>query len=272
MDVFSPKVFEDFIDEMNQIADITEYRIAYEYTNEMDKYLEKMYMTPSNKTTLMIEGVASNDGIGNAIKKFFVSLITAIQRWADSISNGIATKGREISYRKNLRNIENRLLEAKKSGYTGKVTITDHDTILREYKARYKKLSEFGKRFAKMSYNSTDEIDKDIENFRDLLREFERDLDEIEKKTITVSLSEAIAIVQKELSGNSSYLNSINELKHDIAELEKEALILQKKSDILGAGVIPKHIGFIRNTAANLSKFTRKWIGKFIAKFVFIFA
>ena len=47
---------------------------------------------------------------------------------------------------------------------------------------------------------------------------------------------------------------------------------LEIKMDMLGADVIPKHVGFIRKIANEVSKFVRKWVSKFIAMIVFKFA
>ena len=61
-------------------------------------------------------------------------------------------------------------------------------------------------------------------------------------------------------------------MKSDIKELESEAILLQKKEESLGSGVIPRHLNFIRLTAYDISRFSRRWIGRFVGKFVFTFA
>ena len=253
--------FLEFIKDMDDVSEARFYMISHIFEHEIDELCMNDVYT---------ESVAN--GIGMAIKKFFVNLIQELQRWANSISIAVERKGREMGYHKNLVNIEKKIRDAKDRGYTGKVTITDHDYILKEYKTRYKNLAAYGKKFSKMKYNSTAEIEKDLEEFNSLLSKYEKELQKIEEKTITVDIDTALKIVQKELSGNSRYLDTINDLKSDIKELESEAILLQKKEESLGSGVIPRHLNFIRLTAYDISRFSRRWIGRFVGKFVFTFA
>jgi ribosomal protein L14E/L6E/L27E len=254
--------FLEFIKDENDLSEARMYTLSSIFENEIDEFYNSSFYA---KETV-------SNGIVTAIKKFFINLIQEIERWVSSINIAVERKQREVGYRKNLISIEKKLKDAIDHGYEGKVTITDHDSILKNYKDKYKSLSAYGKKFAKMKYNSTAEIDKDIKEFNDLLTKYEKEMDFVENKTITVNVEEALKIVQKELSGNSSYLDSINDLKSDIRELEQEAILLEKRADELGSGVIPKHLNFIRLTAGNISKFSRKWIGRFVGKFVFTFA
>ena len=254
--------FIQFIKDMNDVSEIRVNRLDNIFESEIDEFYNSSFYTTESVS----------NGIVIAIKKFFINLIQEIERWVNSINIAVERKQREVGYRKNLLIIEKKLKNAIDNGYDGKVTITDHDSILKDYKAKYKLLASYGKKFAKMKYNSTSEIDKDIEEFNRHLDEYEKEMDFIEKKTITVDAKEALKMVQKELSGNSSYLDTINDLKSDIKELEEESILLEKRSSELGSGVIPKHLNLLRITASSISKFSRKWIGRFIGKFVFTFA
>lgn len=250
-----------FIKDMNDVSEARTYSISSIYETEIDEYY-----------SLYNEKVGVSDSIVTSIKRFFINIIQEIDRWISSIVDTVDRKKTEAGYRKNLLSIEKKLKDNIDSGKNSDVKITDHEYILKEYKKRYKELSKYAKKFAHMDYKSTAEIDDDLEKFNKILYAYEDEMTAIENKTITVDAKTALSMVQKELNGNSSYLETISELKSDIKEMEKESLLLEKRMDALGASVIPKHLNFIRRMTVNISRFSRKCLGKFIGKFVFTFA
>ena len=82
----------------------------------------------------------------------------------------------------------------------------------------------------------------------------------------------ALDFVEDEIRGKSEIFKSLNDSLRDFAEIQQNADQLKTKMDILGADVIPKHVGFIQKMINGICGFVRKWTVRIIMKIVFTFA
>jgi DNA repair ATPase RecN len=151
------------------------------------------------------------------------------------------------------------------------VQMIDYWEINNLFGSYYKELAKYAKKFAKVKYTKTWQIEEDLDTFDKLLKKFNTELDTLSNKKITVSIEKALDFVEDEIRGKSEILTSLNDSIHDFAEIEQIANELRTKMNVLGADVIPKHVGFIQKMVNAISGFLRKWTVKFIMGVVFIF-
>ena len=92
------------------------------------------------------------------------------------------------------------------------------------------------------------------------------------EKKIKISVKKALDFVENELRGKSELMQSINDSVSIFSEIEQEANNLKTKMNVLGADVIPKHVGFIQKMVNAIGGFIRKWVTRITMNIVFVFA
>ena len=151
------------------------------------------------------------------------------------------------------------------------VKMVDYWEVRKIFNKYYKEMTDYAKKFSKVKYTKTWQIEDDLDAFNKLMDKCNNELEEVTSKKITVSISKALDFVEDELRGKSEILSSLNDSIRDFAEIEQIANELRTKMNVLGADVIPKHVGFIQKMVNSISGFIRKWVVKFIMGVVFIF-
>ena len=242
-----------------------------EVSNANLKFIEDLARYEEEYTMMTESKDISNDTIITKIEKFFASIITTLNKYRVQIKNIISKGIRRISMRIWLKTTYDRFVKEKEKG-TKSVTMPDYKALLRSYKDAVTELSICSKKFAKTKYNSTLDIDKDIEKFNKISSKYEQEIKKIEEATVTVKIDTAIQWIEYEVSGKGTTIQSINDAIETIDYLHMECVNISKRKDILGPNVIPKHIGFIRKIIMNINKTLHRLVGKFIGGVVFTFA
>ena len=245
--------------------------IYEEVSNSNLRFIEDLASYEEEYTMMTESKNISNDTIIVKIEKFFASIITALNKYRVQVKNIVAKGVRRISMRIWLKTTYDRFVKEKEKG-TKKVTMPDYKSLLRAYKDAVADLSVYSRKFAKTKYNSTLDIDKDIEKFNKIADMYESQIKKIEDTSVTVKIDTAIQWIEDEVSGKGTTIQSINDAIETIDYLHMECVNIAKRKDILGPSVIPKHIGFIRKIIMSINKAIHRLVGKFIGGVVFTFA
>lgn len=252
-----------FVENLNYFTSLdfrNERKMRDKIVAYMESYNEYHYVTEAQKKSLWVK-----------LKEFLTTLISSFKTFQATLSikiDGILEDGK-IEMR--LRKMVNDLEENKSKGSTKVLTI---DVI--KYKNRYlecyNSLWKYAKKFENVQYDSVDKIDNDLEIFNDLYQKYTKELDEIGHEKIEKDIQEVIDFCKKEIDKKSEVFKTINDTSAKLQIMKKDAELLETKRNILGADVLPKHVGFIRKIASSISRFVKKCITKFITSIVFLFA
>ena len=214
---------------------------------------------------------AVKKSLGDRVKEFFVRLKLALQNFMTDLNTRIEYTIREKELKRKLKEMRDEIKEKKELGQK-EIEILDFWNYRSEYIELNRKLSVYAKKFVKVKYTKTYQIDQDMEQFNNLIDEYSERMEDAAKKTITVPIMKALDFVEDEIRGSSAVLKTLNDCMREFQEMQKAAEELQTKMNLLGADVIPKHVGFIQKIASGISKFVRNFVTKFIVGVIFIFA
>lgn len=213
---------------------------------------------------------AVKDSLWTRLKQFFTKIILSLQNFAKELKVKIEYVITEKQIKHKLNSLHKELKEKQTEGIRN-IEMVDYWEMKRIFKKYHSELTAYAKRFSKISYTKTWQIEDDLKDFNELVEKCNKDLDEANQKKIKVSVSKALNFVEDEIRGKSEILESINDSMREFSEIQQIASGLQTKMNILGAEVIPKHVGFIQKMVNAISSFIRKWTVKIIMGIVFIF-
>ena len=145
-----------------------------------------------------------------------------------------------------------------------------------KYKNLYLSLNQelygYAKKFAKVKYTKVYQIEDDMNEFNDIIKEYSEKMQEVSTIKIKVPIKKALTFVESELQGRSDVLKTLNDSIGEFREIEQIAENMRTKMALLRNDVIPKHVGMIQKMVNAISSFIRKWTTRFIVGIVFIFA
>lgn len=213
---------------------------------------------------------AVKDSLWTKLKQFFTKIILSLKSFIKELQLKIEYTIKEKQLKEKLTQMHKELKEKQLTHKN--VKMVDYWEMENVFNKYYKELIKYAKKFSKVKYTKTWQIEDDLDAFNKLIENCNKELEEISDKKITVPTSKALAFVEDELRGKSEILSSLNDAIKDFAEIEQMAEELKTRMDILGAEVIPKHVGFIQRMVNTIGGFIRKWTVKFIMGIVFIFA
>ena len=212
-----------------------------------------------------------SEPFGSSIKKYFSNLITAVRNFINKMKNYFSSNAREASYIHTLNAMEKSIRKAKEEGKK-KVTMPDYRYIRSEYDIMVKDLKKYGKKFTKMRYTSTIDIDNDLEDFSRAMDRWDKRMNRVLKSTVTMSVDDALRFVENEKRGYTHVFDGLNDCIQTIDELRHVAVETAKRVGTLGSDVIPKHVNFLRRVANAISKKITNFASKTIAVNVLLFA
>lgn len=225
-----------------------------------ENLLTNHYVTEAVKTSLWTN-----------LKQFFSKLILAMKDFIKELEIKIEYIINEKQIRDKLKSIHQLLKSKQISGETT-IEVIDYWEMKSVFNKYYKDLTKYAKKFSKVKYTKTWQIEDDLAMFDKLFNDCNKELEKISEKKIRVSISKALDFVEDELRGKSELLKSLNDSLRDFAEIEQSADQLRTKMNILGTDVIPRHVGFIQRMVNAVSKFLRKWTVRIIMRVVYTFA
>lgn len=202
-------------------------------------------------------------------KKFFANLVAAFQNFIATVQVELDKKTRSAEFQNKLRKLHTELKEGEKGGIT---TVEVHDVwaMKDKYEECVDELKTYAKKFSEMKYKRTSDIDDDIAKFNKILEEYKQELQSASEKMVTVSIKKMINFIEDEVSGRSRIMNSLNDAISLLQQMSKDCELIEKRRDILGPDIIPRHVGFIKRIAISISGFLKQWAVKIITTVVFI--
>ena len=212
---------------------------------------------------------AVKDSLWTKLKKFFTKMILSIKSFIKELQLKIEYAVKEKQIKEKLTQMRKELKEKQLTQKT--VQMVDYWTVKKIFNEYYKDLSKYAKKFAKVKYTKTWQIEDDLEEFDKLMDKCNKDLEAMTNKKITVDIEKALDFVEDELRGKSEILSSLNDAIRDFSEMDQISNEMRTKMDVLGADVIPKHVGFIQRMVNGIAGFIRRWTVKFIMGVVYIF-
>ena len=251
----------DFISEITDIYDYRVNKINVELIEAVAEYVEStiddIYITEAKKDSLYVK-----------VKKFFVDLAISMKNFIKQIEIDIKKKIRDSKNEVNLRKMHKDLKE-RNSVF---VEVNDVWSLCNYMTKMAKDLKQYTKRIGKMSYTNTREIEEDITGFNKRVENFDTDMEKLMDKKVTVSRQKMIDFIEDEISGRSTVFSTASECIAMIEQMGSDIDSLEKRKNLLGPDIIPKHIGFLRKIGMRISSIFKKWISKVISTFVFLFA
>ncbi len=238
---------------------------------ESDRISEEFDTSFINIFTSDLKVESVSDSFITTIKKFFTNITTSIRNFMNKLSEYLKHGARESSYIATLNSMEKKIKDAKEDGKT-KVTMTDYVYLRKQYKEMCDDLKKYAKKFVKMKYTSTIDIDKDLDTFMKISSSWEKKMNEAQNKTITISLDDALRFVENEKRGYTHTLDSLNDLIQTVDEMRHVAEETANRVDSLGSDIIPKHVNFIKKMTTAISNKVTHFISKTIAINVLLFA
>ena len=225
-----------------------------------ESYEEYHYITEAQKKTLWMK-----------LKEFLSTLISSFKTFQATLSIKIDNVLEDGKIEMRLRKMVKDLEENKAKGSTKVITI-DVEKYKNRYLECYKDLWKYARKFERVKYDSVDKIDEDLEAFNRLYKKYTEELDEIGHEKIEQDIEKVITFCKNEIDKKSEVFKTINDTSAKLQIMKKDADLLETKRNILGADVLPKHIGLIRRVTGAISRFVKKCVTKFITTVVFIFA
>jgi hypothetical protein len=209
------------------------------------------------------------ESLWSKLKQFFAKLILSLKSFTKELQTKIDYVIKEKQIHAKLNQLHKELKEKQSINKT--VEMVDYWEMRRIFNKYYNVLSNYAKKFSKVKYTKTWQIEDDLDAFNKLLEKCNAELEEVSSKKIKVSITKALNFVEDEIRGKSEVFKSLNDSMRDFSEIEQIAEGLKTRMNILGAEVIPKHVSFIQRMVNAISGFVRKWTVKIIMGIVFIF-
>lgn len=257
------ELFLDFSDE-SSIFDTSINRLNIEFMEAISNYIEAYsvdeYISESEKDSLVV-----------TIKKFFAGIISSLRSFVDSIKQEVSKNSRFAKTDSQLHKMHKELVAKKEEGCK-EVKVVDVWNLEKIYIKDVEDLKTLAKKFSKMKYTRVSDLNNDMAEFNKLYEKSEKELEEASEKLIVVPIDKMINFVEDEISNRSTVFDSINDCITLMEKMKDDACNLEKQYTALGPDMIPKHMSFIRKMSISITTFIKKWVGKFIAKIVFIFA
>ena len=210
---------------------------------------------------------SSQNKFWESVKKFFAELILSFKKFTNMIIQKVNTV-----INSGLKKRLHAKLEMERKKGTRTIEIVDMEKYKNKYLDMVSDLWTYGKRIERANYKTVEQIDHDLERFNSIVDKYEKELDEIASKKVTYRIDKAIKFIENEINGTSKVTATLDEAMHEFNNMKNAAELLETKRNILGQGIIPKHVNIIKRISNRLSSFVRKHVVKFIRITVFLFA
>ena len=255
----------DFLTEACEIFDNKVALAQVEFMEALTTFTESCF----DEEQIFTEKKKEKESLMIRTKKFFANLIAAFQNFKATIQVELDRKVRASEFENKLRKLHKELKEGQKNGIKY-VEVHDIWTMRDKYLSCVDELKKYARKFAEMKYTKTGQIDDDISSFNTIMERYKKDLEDASKKMITVPLTKMLDFVEDEVSGRSKVMDTLNDAITILQQMDKDCELIEKRKDILGPDIIPKHVGFLRKIAYSISGFFKRWAVKIITTIVFI--
>ena len=220
-----------------------------------------------NETIYVTEKEA--ESLGTKVKKFISDIIVLLKNLKANIQNTIETKTREKSFRNKLDALHKELKEKKEQGIR-KVQVVDVWKYTDFYLYCVEDLKKYVKKFTKVKYTRTADIDADLATFKKITDKYDEKLEKIASEKITIFVDRMLGFVEDEITGRSRVLKTLNDAITMFNEMQNEAMTLEVRKEILGPDILPKHVGFLRKIAYGFTGFIKRWVIRIMTTVILI--
>lgn len=239
--------------------------------------LDKIYQELEDFTTAYYESASENilvtekeaEAFSIKVKKFFSDMVTMIENLKTSLQTLIMKKTQEKEFQNRLNKLYQELKEKQESGLK-KVEVVDVWKYVDTFVKMNDDLSKYVRKFTKVKYTRTSDIDKDIASFNSIVDSYEKKLEEISKEKVKVSIKKMIGFVEDEISNRSRLMKILNDNIILFKEFQNEATTIEKRKDILGPEILPKHVGLLRRISYGIVNFIKKWVIRIMTAVILI--
>lgn len=255
----------DFLVEACEIFDNRLTSIQVDFIEALATYTESCL----DEDIIFTEKKKEKESFLVRTRKFFANLIAAFQNFKSTIQVELDKKVRGADFDNKLRKLHK---ELKLGQANGVKTVKVHDvwTMKNKYLESVTELKKYAKKFAEMKYTKTNDIDNDVIQFNKIMEKYKKELEEASEKMIEVPLNKMLDFVEDEVSGRSKVMDTLNDAISILQQMNNDCELIEKRTEILGPDIIPKHIGFLRKIANSISGFFKRWAVKVITTIVFI--
>lgn len=257
-------IFADYTFESN-VFDNALAKADVEFREAITEFVEALYSPESYITE------AEKDTFIVKVKKFFADLISSFKMFMKSIKTEVGKAVRTASTDNELHKMYNQLKKKKAEGVKN-VKVMDVWTLQEAYVRDAEDLMKLAKKFSNKNYKTVIELENDIADFNTKFDRYEKELEELEKKVVTVSIDKMIAFVEAEISNRSKIFDTMNDCITMMETMKGDCENMETKVAILGPDIIQKKISFIRKIGLKISGFVKKIIVKIVSTTVFLFA
>lgn len=231
----------DFLMEASEMFDNKVASTQAEFMEAITTYMESCY----DEDGFFIEKKKDTDSLVVKTKKFFANLIAAFQNFIATVQVELDRKVRSSEFKSNLRKLHAELKEGGKGGIR-EVEVHDVWSMSAKYTECVSELKKYAKKFTEMKYKHVSDIDRDTEEFNKIMEKYKSELSEVSNKMIVVPINKMINFVEDEISGRSHVMDGLNDVIALLQQMNKDCELIEKRRDILGPDIIPKHIGLLR--------------------------
>ena len=253
---------QDFLMEASSIFDTKVAIAQVEFMEAITTFME-------SDDDFFVEAKKDSDTLMVKTKKFFANLIAAFQNFIATIQVELDRKTRSAEFKNKLRALHEELRKGSKNGIR-EVEVHDVWTMTNKYTDCVNDLKKYAKKFANMKYKHVSDIDEDIEEFNKKMESYKKELQEVSEKKIVVSLKKMIDFVEDEISNRSHVMQSLNDVITMLQQMNKDCELIEKRRDILGADIIPKHVGLIRKFGSWVCSLLKPIAVKIITNIAFL--
>lgn len=234
-------------------------------SNFMEDSIQELFARRDEN--IIVEKSMSTGNILDQIDRFFKSIIAALKRFKNEISDKVNAKIRTAEMKKAFRNFNMKAQELKRQGKKNieMVDVWELDRILEKY---WKQLSKQAKKLLNTRYKHLSAMDVDFRVFNSTMEKAEEEFDRIVNTKIKVPIDDAINFVEDCITKNEPILSSIDSYIQGIESLEHDVKALADKKEIYGVDVLPEKISIARRMINKLASFLHRTIGKRVAKII----
>jgi hypothetical protein len=236
-----------------------------DFMDAMTAYMESCMV----EDNFFVEKKKETDSLVTKTKKFFANLVAAFQNFIATIQVELDRKVRSAEFKSKLRKLHTELKEGGKGGIR-EVEVHDVWSMSQKYTECVNDLKKYAKKFANMKYKHVKEIDDDTEDFNRIMENYKAELEAVSKKTVVVPINKMINFVEDEISGRSHVMAGLNDVIAILQQMNKDCELIEKRRDILGPDIIPKHIGLLRRFGKWVTGLIKPIAVKFITNVAFL--
>lgn len=203
------------------------------------------------------------DSLWVTVKKFFTKLIAGFQEFMRKIAIEFKYRVDRIVSTFATRAAHGKAVEEREKG-TKVIEIQDVFQLVGVYKKSIDELNPIINKLSKNNYDNLDDMDADLNKFTTIINTVYSVADKVKETKIKVEITDYIHFLEREISGNSKVIKSLNLYEREIQLMYSEVMKMQTKRDMLGPDVISKKISIFKKISTTITQFVKDCLTRII--------